>query len=79
MYRVVIKRLRRVDRTTFKGKDMTYYCVKHVEKEKTFLIYVRTKGELFEAVRKVRRKGYIPEKSEITVFNDFSRLETVLK
>ncbi len=59
---------------------MTFYCCKHVDQDGDLILnYVRTENELIDACRDVRRQGFIPIKTMITLSDDGKRTETALK
>ena len=59
---------------------MTYFCCKYTDGNKNLISqYVRNEEEFFNICRDVRRKGFIPVKSKITVSSESVRTETALK
>lgn len=59
---------------------MIIYCCKHVGKNKTtYRNYVRTEKELLNVCRAVRRQGFTPQKSIITVSDDGVRKEVRIR
>lgn len=56
---------------------MTLYCCKYTNENRDLILnYVRTKDELSQACRDVRRQGFIPVKSVITYSEETGRTET---
>lgn len=59
---------------------MTYFCCCYTDEKKNLISqYVRSEEEFYSICNDVRRKGFTPVKSVITVSEDFSRTETALK
>lgn len=59
---------------------MTFYCCKYTDGNNNLISqYVRNEEEFFNVCAEVRRRGFTPLKSKITVSGDSVRTETALK
>lgn len=59
---------------------MTYFCCRYEDEKKNLISqYVRSEEEFYSICNDVRRKGFTPVKSVITVSEDFFRTEVPLR
>jgi len=59
---------------------MTYFCCTYTDSAKTRISrFVRNEDEFRKICGDVKRQGYTPIKTKVTVSEDFTRTETAIK